>query len=354
MSNGSKKPSTFTGEKLVETIVDDLVELVTTGEADMTSPQHVYDDVKRIVEHAWSDRTAAHSMPAQELEAVQAVTKTRDAAVERQYEKATDFFHSTPAVLSADVAAPSTPSYASGEGSVQFQLIGVQPTDPKYGTIMNENANNLLGMGGLIYEYLHRTYPTVNSQKLDINTWQNVVSNLPCLSIGQSTSKTYTNSIKGVSISGEFLSMIASALITDGGSLLVDFSKYLNGIGDVVFSLKVTGETYQILACTYQNYLVDNGAGAYFDYGAIVLRQIEFTENFMELKAACVKAESVQVDMKYTEIVNLVQTANIRKGGPDYKKFQGLLNANSTEAFKKAKNFFNAPNTPQKDLNPKV
>ena len=46
----------------------------------------------------------------------------------------------------------------------------------------------------------------------------------------------------------------------------------------------------------------------------------------------------------------LVQTSRIREGGHDYESFQSLINKKSTEQFKKAKNFFNAPSTPQKDI----
>jgi hypothetical protein len=83
---------------------------------------------------------------------------------------------------------------------------------------------------------------------------------------------------------------------------------------------------------------MDNGVGGYFDDGAIALRQIEFSEHFMELKGVCVTAQSVQINMQYTELVNLVQTSRIRKGGADYDLFQGLIDANATQTFQNAKN----------------
>ena len=217
---------------------------------------------------------------------------------------------------------------------------------------MNENANNLLAMGGLVFAYMHTHYPTVSSQKLDINTWQNVVGNIPGLAIGSNVSKNYNNNISGVSISGEFLSLIASAIITDGASLLVDFTSFLNSVGDVVFSAQMTSESYKALTCTYQSYIKENALGGYLDYGAIVLRQIEFSEHFMELKGVCFDAKSVSVSMSYVESTCLVQTSRIREGGVDYERFQSLINKNSIEQFKRAKNFFNAPNTPQDQITP--
>jgi hypothetical protein len=217
---------------------------------------------------------------------------------------------------------------------------------------MNQNASNLLAIGGLVHDYMHKTYPTVNSQKLDINTWSNVIDNVPDLAIGKQVTKTYKNSIAGVSLSGAFLSLIAKAIITDGASLLTDFTSFLNAIGDVVFSVHTTEETYKALTCTYTNYLVDNGAGGYSDYGKITLRQIDFVESFMELKSVCASASYVNVNLAYTEIENLVQTARIRKGGSDYDNFQGLINANATAQFANAKNFFNKPATPQSEIKP--
>ncbi|MBS4063905.1 hypothetical protein PDL71_04645 [Lacibacter sp. MH-610] len=284
---------------------------------------------------------------------LQAAQRISAADSKNSFQRAHDFFRSTPlAFLAADAAPPDPSADTSNEGTVQFQLIGMQPTDPKYSDIMNQNANNLLNMGGLVYDYMHRTYPTVNSQKLDINTWSNVISNLPCLSIGSAVNKSYNNSVLGVKLSGEFLSLIAKAIITDGASLLADFSSYLNSIGGVIFGKDVKSESYKALTCTYMNYLVSNGAGGYFDYGAIVLRQITFNENFQQYKSICGSVESIDINMTYTEIVNVVQTANIRKDGPDYENFQSLINTNSTNQFKAASNFFNASATPQSQLTP--
>jgi hypothetical protein len=264
-----------------------------------------------------------------------------------------DFFRSTPmAFVAADATPPDPGADTSDEGTVQFQLIGMQPTDPAYSGIMNENANNLLGIGGLVFDYMHRTYPTVNSQKLDINTWANVVSNIPDLAIGKAVDKTYTNSVAGITLSGEFLSLIAKAIITDGASLLTDFSSYLNSIGGVIFSKDVKTESYKALTCTYMNYLVSNGVGGYVDYGAIVLRQITFNQNFQQYKSICGSAEFIDINMNYTEIVNLVQTSRIRKGGADYENFQSLINMNQVNQFKNAKNFFNAGSTPQSQVTP--
>jgi hypothetical protein len=269
------------------------------------------------------------------------------------YKRANDFFRSTPmAFVAADAPPPDPSADTSDEGTVQFQLIGMAPTDPAYSGIMTENANNLLGIGGLVFDYMHRTYPTVNSQKLDINTWANVVSNIPDLAIGKAVDKTYTNSVAGISLSGEFLSLIAKAIITDGASLLTDFSSYLNSIGGVIFSKDVKTESYKALTCTYMNYLVSNGLGGYVDYGAIVLRQITFNQNFQQYKSICGSAEFVNIDMSYTEIVNLVQTSRIRKGGADYENFQSLINMNQVNQFKNAKNFFNAGSTPQNQITP--
>lgn len=94
--------------------------------------------------------------------------------------------------------------------------------------------------------------------------------------------------------------------------------------------------------------------GGYFDYGAIVLREINFLKNFQEYKNSCASAQSISISMDYTEITNLVHTRRIRKGGPDYDLFQSLVNKNATDRLAKAKNFFNARKTPQDQLKPQV
>jgi len=287
----------------------------------------------------------------------------QQAEAETKYALAQDFFHATPilpartvlaAVDTAPAPAGSDPSVATDQGSVQFHLIGQKPADPKYSDIMQENADNLLAMGGLIYSYMKKTYPSVNLQSLDINTWNGVIQHLPDLTIGQSVKKTYSNRLVGVQVSGEFLSMIAKAVITDGASLLTDFTSYLNSIGNVTFSASTTQESYNVLTCTYMNYLVDDQLGGFYDYSAIVLRQINFLEYFQELKSSCASAEYVNINMNYTEITTLVQSRRIRRDGPDYRLFQNLVNADATAQFSNADNFFNGGDTPQKDIAPSV
>ena len=293
-------------------------------------------------------------MSHQELLKVQAAEQIDREHAEIVYQKSTDFFKSTPLYLSEKVGKLSTESIANDQGSVQFYLIGQQTNDPLWSGVMNENATNLLAMGGLVHNYMQRNYPTINSSKLDINTWKYVIGNLPGLAVGGATTKSYNNNIKGVSVSGEFLSLIARAVITNGASLLLEFETFLTGIGDIIFSVNTKNQTYKMLTCTYQSYLISNGAGGYFDYGAIVLKQIDFLQNFMQLKSSCAKSEFVNISMNYTEIVSLVQTGRIRKGGPDYDKFQKLIDADATQAFEDADNFFNGGNTPKDEIKPRV
>ncbi|MGZ2443957.1 hypothetical protein [Sinorhizobium medicae] len=273
----------------------------------------------------------------------------------KSYDAARTFFYAKPLMLAqTDTEARSDDQIANDQGTVQFHLIGQKTDDPKWGGIMNENQDNLLAMGGLIHDYMHTHYPDIDSKKLDINTWTNVVGNIPDLSIGGQKQKSYSNKFAGTSVSGTFLSLIAKAIVTDGASLLTDFQSFLTEMGNLTFSASSKAQQYKALTCTYQSYLLDNGAGGYYDYGAIVLRQIEFKEYFLELKSSCSSTQYVNIDMDYTEVTNLIQTRRIRKGGADYKNFQELVNKNSTEQFKKAKNFFNGGSTPQSDIKPQV
>lgn len=272
-----------------------------------------------------------------------------------KYAKAKSFFHATPLAFSdGALTEVSDSSVATDQGSVQFHLIGHKPDDAKYSGIMQENADNLLAMGGLIYDYMHRAYPKVNLQSVDIDTWVNVINNLPDLTFGQVSEKSYTNRVTGVRVSGQFLSMVAKAIITDGASLLTDFTSYLNSIGDITFSASNQAESYNTLTCTYLNYLVADNMGGYFDYAAIALRQVNFYEHFQELRSSCASERFIDVSMRYKEVVTIVQSRRIRSGGPDYVMFQDLTNKNATEQFKKAKNFFNGGNAKTSDVKPTV
>jgi hypothetical protein len=201
---------------------------------------------------------------------------------EEEFVKARAFFYATPLAFGSAGPSPDVPdsSIATEEGAVQFHLIGQKPNDLKYSDIMQQNADNLLALGGLVYDYIYKTYPTVDAQKLDIKTWSNVIGQLPDISFGKAVSKQYENRIVGVKVSGEFLSMIAKAIITDGASLLTDFTSYLNSIGDVIMSASNNNESYKMITCTYLSYLVDDNVGGYYDYAAIALRQITFQQHF--------------------------------------------------------------------------
>ncbi|RVO78996.1 hypothetical protein [Sinorhizobium medicae] len=258
------------------------------------------------------------------------------------YETAHNYFYGKPLVLAQpDAAAPNDDTIANDKGMVQFHIFGREPDDPKWAEIMNENGDNLLAMGGLIQDYMHTHYPKIDDKKLDINTWTDVVSHLPDLSIGAQKQKSYSNKVTGASISGTFLGLLANAIVSEGASLLTDFQKFLTNMGDLAFSVIRKPQGYKVTTCTFENYLVDNRAGNYLDYGAIVLRQIEFKGDFRELKSSCSSTQYFNIDMDYTEVTNLVQTRRIRKGGPDYENFQELVNENSTAQFTRSKNFFN-------------
>lgn len=274
---------------------------------------------------------------------------------DENYEAARAFFYAKPLVLAETHAAPpSDATIANEQGTVQFHLIGQKTNDPTYSSIMNENEDSLLAIGGLIHDYMHTHYPTIDSRILDIKTWTDVVANVPDVSIGGQKQKSYSNRLVGTSVSATFLSLLAKAIITNGASLLANFRSFLTEMGYLTFRADGNAQQYRALTCTYQSYLLDNGAGGYYDYGAIVLRQIEFKEHFLELKSACSSTQYVDVNIEYTEVTNLVQTRRIRKGGPDHENFRGLVNENSTSQFKKAKNFFNGGSSPQGDIKPQV
>ncbi|MDW9770370.1 hypothetical protein GOC40_00300 [Sinorhizobium meliloti] len=258
------------------------------------------------------------------------------------YETAHNYFYAKPLALAQlGAAAPNDDTIANDMGMVQFHIFGRVSDDPKWAGIMNENGDNLLAMGGLIQDYMSTHYPKIDDKKLDINTWTDVVSHLPDLSIGAQKQKSYSNKVTGASISGTFLGLLANAIVSEGASLLTDFQKFLTNMGDLAFSVIRKPQGYKVTTCTFENYLVDNRAGNYLDYGAIVLRQIEFKGNFLELRSSCSSTQYFNIDMDYTEVTNLIQTRRIRKGGPDYENFQELVNENSTAQFTRSKNFFN-------------
>lgn len=274
---------------------------------------------------------------------------------DKNYEAASAFFGAKPLVLAQlGAARPSDDTIANDQGTVQFHLIGQKTDDPTYSGIMKENQDNLLAVGGLIHDYMHTHYPKVDSEKLDINTWTKVVGNIPDLSMGGQKQKGYSNKFAGTSLSATFLSLIAKAIVTDGASLLTDFESFLTEMGNLTFSANSKSQQYKALTCTYQSYLLDNGAGGYYDYGAIVLREVTFDEYFLDLKSSCSSTRYVNVDISYKEVTNIVQTRRIRNGGPDYKNFQEIVNKNATEQFMNAKNFFNGGSTPQQDITPQV
>jgi len=82
----------------------------------------------------------------------------------------------------------------------------------------------------------------------------------------------------------------------------MDFQIFLTEMGNLTFSGNGKPPQYKALTCTYQSYLLENGAGGYYEYGAIVLRQIEFKEHFLELKSSCPSTQYVNVNIDYTEV----------------------------------------------------
>ncbi|WP_027168949.1 hypothetical protein [Mesorhizobium sp. WSM3224] len=274
---------------------------------------------------------------------------------DKSYEAAHAYFLAKPLHFAlTDAAPPGEDSIANEQGTIQFHLIGQKTADQMYSAIMNENEDNLLAIGGLIHDYMQRHHPSIDRKKLDIRTWTDVLSNIPNLSIGGERQKSYSKSAIGTSVSADILSLVAQAIITDGASLLTDFQSFLTAMGDITFRANANAQQYRAVTCTYQSYLLNNGAGGYYDYGAIVLRQINFKQHFLELKSCCSSSRHVNVDIDYAEVTSIVQARRIRKGGPDHENFLKLVNTNSTNRFSTATNFFNGGSTPQDDIKPQV
>ena len=267
---------------------------------------------------------------------------------EEQFEGADKLFSSVPISF-----APSTPEqYVSGDGAISFNIIGQKPKDPGYSDIMNENMDILLSMGGLVNRYMTSKYPKATPEKLDFNAWNRVISAIPALAAEKSVNKQWKTQVAGVKISGEFLQMIAKAIITDGASLLTDFQAYLGKMSDVTFSVQSTGQKYKVVTCAYLNYLVDNALGGYYDRGAIALKEIYFNTGFQELNGVSFKAQNILIDMQYNEAVYIVPTRRYRTGGDLNARWEKLKNKDADEAFENAENLFNAPSTPQDEIKP--
>ncbi len=245
------------------------------------------------------------------------------------------------------------PSIATNHGAVLFQFIGQKPSDPRYSEVLQENAGILLAMGGMIHGYMNRTRPVVDQEVLDINTWNGVIGHIPNLAIGRPVRKFHTNRIPGTQVAGNFLGMIANAVIIDGASMSMDFTAYLTAIGDAVFHVNPSRQKYDVITCTLQNYVIDNGFGGYYDYSAIVLRQVNFQDYFQALKSCCISKEPVEIHLEYTEIKSLVQMGRVRRGGQDHQNFQHLINDADTARFLAAGNFFNGE-APQSQIRPTV
>lgn len=123
-------------------------------------------------------------MSTQILLPMQAAQTMDKAATKKRFADAHNFFHANrttarnrPMALAAESAAPQT---ASDQGVVQFHLIGQKPDDPKYSDIMNQNANNLLSIGGLIHGYMNNNYPNIDAKSLNIDTWSPALNAIPC------------------------------------------------------------------------------------------------------------------------------------------------------------------------------
>jgi virulence factor Evf-like protein len=269
---------------------------------------------------------------------------------EENFDKAGDFFSAGPTSF-----APG--QIATQNGAIQFHVIGEKPNDPAFSSIMNENMDILIGMGGLVKSAMDRNYPlggNADDKALDINNWRKVIGHIPMLAPQQAKSNEYTHQVAGVKISGEFLQMLAKAAITEGASILTDFQAWLQKMGDVMFSVQSKSQQYRMVTCTYLCYLQSNGVGGWYDWASLVLREVYFKAGFQEFNGVCVKAQNISIDMRFTEYMNIVPCRFFRTGGDFHDKWKNLLNPAATKQFEEAGNYFGAPATPQDDLTPRI
>lgn len=248
----------------------------------------------------------------------------------------------------------SDPSIATVDGAVQFHLIGQRTNDPSYSDVLQENADILMGMGGLISNYMQRTYPTVDRRLMSIDLWEQVLQQVPDLSVDPRVRKTYATRIPGTQVAGQLLGLLADASIADGAPLLGAFASYLGAFGDLAFDASAGSQSYDVMTCTFQSYLIEKGWAGAYDYAAIVVRQVKVVDGFQGLKSSCASTNPVSLNLEYTEVRALAQMARLRRGGIDHNNFQALLNAAATRELQAARNFFNGGGTPLLEIQPKV
>lgn len=282
----------------------------------------------------------------------------------RSFDEARSFFKIKPmshpvlrdaVPAAAPVAPPPTlpePPTSSSDGTVQFHLIGMKPTDPKWGDIMNENADLCLNVGSLIHGAMNQYYPSVSADKLSFDNWAGAISNLPGVSLSKAVDKNFSQRVDSVNISGAFLSLLAKAIITDGSSLLTDFDKFLQIVGDDIFKKTSKDQGYKLICTTFTNYLIDNQTGSYYDYATVGVKEVTFNDHFQELKVVCATVTQVDVSMTYKESIAILPTRLMRKGGAHYEDYQQLFDENWKAQFKVAKNFFHPAPAPQSDIKP--
>lgn len=255
------------------------------------------------------------------------------------------------AAFVAETVRPD-PAIATEDGAVQFHVLGHTSDHEIYGAVLRQNAEILMGMAGLIHSYTRQYYPTVDRRVMNIDTWRGVLENLPDLAIGQSLQKSYRDRIAGEQVPRTLLGLIAGAKVPEDGSVLTDFSAYLDSQHDATFAASNDRDDYRFITCSFLNYLVGDGLWGYHDHAAIVLREVNFREGFQALRSSCRSAAPVVMQLEYTEIKALVQTRRLREGGADHRLFQNLIDPAATAKFASAVNLFNAVATPQSQLAP--
>jgi len=240
---------------------------------------------------------------------------------------------------SSSSSSSSYKSMSDSDGLLNFLLIDAEVDDalqPQLDAV-KQDLIDLVGIGTQYVLNLAASKKD-NSVKYDPDTWNNVFNHFPLMGPTKCEQESYSNKVKGVEISAEFLKLILDS-VTSSGAIVKDFADFIKKQGDTIrlgyhhngngFKFAAITATIEVVAVGSDTTLVPK-IKAYF---------LKFDKSDDKWTSSCASYNKVDIDFKYEKAASIFNAGALADADVR-QQFDAFVESNQMANIQQASNFF--------------
>ncbi|MCA6220817.1 hypothetical protein [Photorhabdus antumapuensis] len=250
--------------------------------------------------------------------------------------EANTFFHIDDAYFNIE----NTNKYNEKDGLVQF-IIAKQLSDkPDVIEKTNNLSQTLIALSSIATNYVNKYAEKYGEQyKTDMDFWTKVVNKLPLMGTSKVESKSYTDSLNGLSISKSFLNFIMNVVVFENTDMLPDFANFLTKQGETIrLGIRKNKGFYSTVTLTIAiDTLIVGEKTVYIP--KLKLYRVNFDSTNSNFLSSCASNENINIDFEYSSLISVLDYEALEH--PEIKaSFDNFINKQRKTSIEDSDDFF--------------